>query len=103
MMQLYRVEVLMHVKRGESMVCLEKAYKQADDFFRDNDYAGVDTTRETDDSWLFCPKCKETCYGVSYVCVPKNGEAPYLFSVSDEEMAEVWINAKEIKNVSPLL
>lgn len=76
------------------MVDLKTAYKIANDFFLENDYAGVCEARETDTSWLFEGKCKQTTYGTSEVCVPKNGDEPYLFNIAHEEGANMWGNAK---------
>ncbi len=86
----------MPVKRSDCVVGLKKAYKIANDFFLENDYAGVYEVRETDSSWLFVPKCKATCYGVADICVPKNGEEPYIFCVTDVNGAIMWENAKVI-------
>ena len=67
-MQLFLIEVLMHARRSDFMVEFKEAYKIANKFFLENDYACVNEAKETSDRWLFAPKCKKTCYGVSYVC-----------------------------------
>ena len=78
------------------MVDLKTAYRIANDFFLENAYLGVYEARETDTSWLFEGKCKGTCYGTSEVCVPKNGDEPYIFSVTDMDSAIMWRNAKVV-------
>lgn len=84
----------MLAKRSDCMVDLKTAYKIANDFFLENNYAGVYEVRETNDKWLFEGKCKCTCYGTSEMCVPKNGEEPYLFSITGMDNAIMWKNAK---------
>nr|DAI33125.1 MAG TPA: immunity protein [Caudoviricetes sp.] len=78
------------------MVDLEKAYKIANGFFLDNDYVGVHEIRENADSWLFVPQCKSACYGVANVCIPKNGDEPYVFSTAEPDGAAVWNSAKAV-------
>ena len=86
----------MRVKRSNCMVDMKTAYKIANDFFLENNYVGVYETRETSDKWLFLGKCENTCYGTSEVCVPKNGDEPYLFSITDEMFFDIWENAKVV-------
>ena len=62
-------------------------------FFLENDYAGVYEAKDTNDMWLFAPKCKKTCYGVSYICVPKNGDEPYIFNPTGMDNVIMWENA----------
>lgn len=78
------------------MVDLKTAYKIANDFFIENDYAGVYEVRETNDKWLFEGKCKRTCYGTFEICVPQNGDEPYLFSNTDDNGFAMWKNAKVV-------
>lgn len=68
------------------MVEFKEACEIATKFFLENDYAS--------DKWLFSPKCKKTCYGVSYICVPKNGDEPYLFNPTGMDNILMWENAK---------
>ena len=70
------------------MISIEKAYRIANSFFVENDYVGVYEVRENEDSWLFVPQCKSACYGVANVCVPKNGDEPYVFSTTDTDILE---------------
>ena len=72
------------------MISIEKAYRIANSFFVENDYVGVYEVRENEDSWLFVPQCKSACYGVANVCVPKNGDEPYVFSTTDADGAVMW-------------
>lgn len=95
-MQLFLIEVLMHARRSDFMVEFKEAYKIANKFFLENDYACVDEAKETSDRWLFAPKCKKTCYGVSYVCVPKKGDEPYLFNITDAMALDMWKKAKVV-------
>lgn len=78
------------------MVYLEEAYEIAKDFFLKNGYIGVDEARETDSSWLFNGKSEQSIYGTSEVCVPKNGDEPYVFNIAHEEGAAMWENAEAI-------
>lgn len=78
------------------MVSFKEAYKIANDFFLENDYAGVNEARESTDNWLFTGKCKRTCYGTMDACIPKNGDTPYVFRKSDDENFEMWENAKVV-------
>lgn len=78
------------------MVNLKTAYKIANAFFLENEYVGVYEIRETNNAWLFMGKCKQACYGTTEVCVPKNGEAPYLFSITDDEGLRMWKNGKTV-------
>lgn len=78
------------------MVEFKEAYKIANKFFLENDYACVNEAKETSDRWLFAPKCKKTCYGVSYVCVPKKGDEPYAFSPTSTDNTIMWENAKTV-------
>lgn len=78
------------------MVDMKAAYRIANDFFLENNYAGVYETRETSDKWLFVGKCKNTCYGTSEVCVPKNGDEPYLFNITDARALDMWKKAKVV-------
>ena len=71
------------------MVDLKSAYNIANDFFLNNGYEGVYESRETDNSWLCCGKCKRPNYGTSEVCVPKNGDEPYVFNIAHEGGAGV--------------
>ena len=48
----------MLVKRSDCMVDMKTAYKIANKFFLENDYAGIRETRENNESWLFAGKCK---------------------------------------------
>ena len=75
------------------MVDLKTAYNIANEFFLNNGYEGVYESRETDNSWLFNGKCKRTNYGTSEVCVPKNGDEPYIFNIAHEDGAIIWENA----------
>ena len=86
----------MHARRSDFMVEFKEAYKIANKFFLENDYAGVFEVRENRECILFKPKCKKTCYGVSYVAVPKNGDAPYLFNIADETALDMWKKAKAV-------
>lgn len=54
----------------------------------------IDEAKDASDKWLFSPKCKKTCYGVSYICVPKNGDEPYLFNPTGMDNILMWENAK---------
>lgn len=83
--------------RSEIMISIEKAYRIANSFFVENDYVGVYEVRENEDSWLFVPQCKSACYGVANVCVPKNGDEPYVFSTTDADGAVMWERGKEGK------
>ena len=47
------------------MVEFKEAYEIATNFFLENDYAGVDEAKDTNDMWLFAPKCNKTCYGAA--------------------------------------
>lgn len=78
------------------MISIEKAYRIANSFFVENDYVGVYEVRENEDSWLFAPQCKSACYGVANVCVPKNGDEPYVFSTTDTDGAVMWERGKEV-------
>lgn len=78
------------------MVEFKEAYEIANKFFLENDYASVGEVKETSDKWLFAPKCKRTCYGVSYICVPKKGDKPYVFSPTSMDNAIMWENAKGV-------
>lgn len=78
------------------MIDFKTAYEIANDFFLKNGYAGIYESRETDEHWLFLPKCNGTCYGVSNVCVPKNGDEPHIYNATDIEMANVWNCAKAV-------
>lgn len=86
----------MPAKRSDFMVDLKTAYKIANDFFLENNYAGVHEARETDSSWLFEGKCKQTCYGTSEVCVPKDGAEPYIFNIAHEDGVNMWENARTV-------
>ena len=72
------------------MVDLKTAYKIVNDFFLENDYAGIYEVRETDDKWLFEGICRHTFYGASEVCVPKNGDETYIFSLTGMDNAIMW-------------
>ena len=78
------------------MVDLKTAYQILNDFFLKNDSDGVYEARETNDNWLFEGKCKGTCYGTVEVCVPKNGDGPYVFSATDTDGVIMWSNAKVV-------
>lgn len=84
----------MRAKRSDFMVDIKTAYKIANDFFLANDYVGVYEIRETNEEWLFLGKCKQACYGTTEICVPKNGEDPYLFSITGTAELHKWINAE---------
>ena len=86
----------MLVKRSDCMVDMKTAYKIANKFFLENDYAGIRETRENNESWLFAGKCKNACYGTSKVCISKNGDEPYLFNTIDEKDFNMWENAKVV-------
>ena len=75
------------------MIDLKKAYEIANDFFLENGYVGVHEARENDDSWLFSGKCEQATYGTSQVCIPKNGDEPYLFDTAHEKEFTMWENA----------
>ena len=75
------------------MVEFKEAYEIATNFFLENDYAGVDEAKDTNYMWLFAPKCKKTCYGVSYICVTKNGDEPYIFNPTGMDNVIMWENA----------
>ena len=92
-MRLYQPEALTLVKRSDFMVEFKEAYEIATNFFLENDYAGVDEAKDTNDMWLFAHKCKKTCYGVSYICVPKNGDEPYIFNPTGMDNGIMWENA----------
>lgn len=78
------------------MIDFKTAYGIANDFFLENGYTGVHETRENNDSWLFSGKCEQVTYGTSEVCVPKNGDGPYLFDTSHEKELTIWENAKVV-------
>mgnify|MGYP000088608396 CR=1 FL=1 len=93
-MRLYQLGALMHVKRSDFVVEFKEACEIATKFFLENDYASIDEAKDASDKWLFSPKCKKTCYGVSYICVPKNGDEPYLFNPTGMDNILMWKNAK---------
>ena len=76
------------------MVEFKDAYESANKIFLENEYAGVHEARENDDSWLFAGKCKQKSYGTFEICIPKNGDSPYIFNVAHEDGATVWKNAR---------
>ena len=86
----------MLVRRSDFMLKFEEAYEIATNFFLENDYAGVAEARETNDKWIFAPQCKRICYGVSYVCVPKNGDDPYVFNPTGMDNAVMWNESNPI-------
>lgn len=78
-MQLFLIEVLMHARRSDFMVEFKEAYKIANKFFLENDYACVDEAKETSDRWLFAPKCKKHAMACRmYVCLKKGMNRIYL-------------------------
>lgn len=80
------------------MVELKDAYKMANDCFLDNeDYLGVREVRETEDKWLFEGKLKHTTYGTFEICVPKNGDEPYLYNPYEKKYMELWEKANVVK------
>ena len=79
------------------MIDLKTAYDIANNFFLENNYAGVFEIRESNKSWLFEGMCHRAQYGCSEICVPKNGDAPYLFNIRMDEGFKMWESAKEIK------
>jgi len=86
----------MLAKRSDFVVDLKTAYDIAKDFFLENNYSGVFEIRESKNNWLFEGKCDSVQYGSSEVCVPKNGDEPYLFSIRMKDGFEMWKNAKEV-------
>jgi hypothetical protein len=79
------------------MVGLKEAYEIANDFFISNDYAGVAEVRDTGEKWLFMGKLKRATYGTCEVCVPKDGTAPHLFDINNEQYGEMWRSAKKVE------
>ena len=55
-MQLFLIEVLMHARRSDFMVEFKEAYKIANKFFLENDYACVNEAKETSDKVAICSK-----------------------------------------------
>ena len=55
------------------MVEFKEAYEIATNFFLENDYAGVDEAKDTNDMWLFAPKCKKHAMGCHIYAYPKMG------------------------------
>ena len=78
------------------MIDFKTAYGIANDFFLNNGYAGIYESRETEECWLFSPKCNSTCYGVSNVCVPKNGDESRIYNAADIEKVVMWNSAKVV-------
>ena len=58
--------------------------------------AGYDCDLYTCGLWLFSAKTEQTMYGSFEICVPKNGENPYVFTVTDTDGFKLWNNAKLI-------
>ena len=58
--------------------------------------AGYDCDLYTCGLWLFSTKTEQTMYGSFEICVPKNGENPYVFTVTDTDGFKLWNNAKLI-------
>ena len=78
------------------MITLEKAYEIANEFYKtDECYDGILEIRESQDNWLFEGRLKHTTYGTNNVCVPKNGEEPYLFNPNTND--QIWKDAMVIE------
>lgn len=74
------------------MIDIKKASQIAEKFFKtDKCYDGILEIRESKQDWMFEGKAKTPVYGASIVCVPKNGEDPYLMNASDPE--QIWERA----------
>ena len=80
----------------EVYVDYETAYWIAERCFLESDYIGIAESRETIGLWLFSAKTEQTMYGSFEICVPKNGENPYVFTVTDTDGFKLWNNAKLI-------
>lgn len=82
----------MYVKMSQQMIDIKKASQIAKKFFKtDKCYGSIGEIRESEQDWMFEGKAKKTLYGASIVCVPKNGEDPYLMNASDPE--QIWERA----------
>ena len=80
----------------EVFVDYETAYWIAERCFLENDYIGIAETRETIDAWLFSGKAEQTMYGNFEICVPKNGDTPYVFTTTDIEGFKLWSQGKPV-------
>ena len=79
------------------MIDVVEAFKMTEKVYLEDDcYTGVREIRETVDYWLFSGKAKHTLYGYFDICIPKNGEKPFIYS-NDKKMTEIWNNATVIK------
>lgn len=78
------------------MISLKRAYNIATDFFIRNGYVGVYEIRELKDKWVSMGKSEETIYGASQVCIPKNGDEPYLIDISHEPELTQYNKAKRV-------
>ena len=74
------------------MVDLVEALKMAEKAFReDKCYVGVKEICETEEYWLFSGKAKQTVNGYFNICIPKNGDEPFIFG-HGSEMNEIWFD-----------
>lgn len=78
------------------MISAKEAYKIAYDIFVFNDCAGVGEMRDAGEYWLFSEKCDCPIYGAIEICVPKNGDEPFIINTFREPYAEKWRNAKKV-------
>ena len=74
----------------EVYVDFETAYWIAERCFLENDYVGIQESRENKESWLFSGKAEQTICGSFEICVPKNGDTPYVFTRTDTDGFKLW-------------
>lgn len=78
------------------MVSIKKAYDLANAFFINKGYTGVLEGREVEENWAFMQKNVSADAKRFGVCVPKNGEEPFMFDESNEKAIEKYDKASII-------